>query len=176
MNRRFIFAAALTALVAVSITGLLTAQPAERERPEARQDQPQMRREAPRPGPEQAEAFQNIRQMHAMFELVERMRDVSFDPSMAAVIAVNGIKDLPAGKPEQKAETLEKVLRESHTQGVRNAIHFALKDLYLATNRPERATEHLRAIVLENDERIRAAEDREDDDGDDDDDDEDDDD
>jgi hypothetical protein len=144
-----ILAVALVAVVAVSITGWVTAQPRERDLGLGDRSPAG---EAPRPNPEQMRHFQNMRMMLAM---VERMSEVCFEPQMAVIVAVGDVKEMKGIEAEKKAEALENVLKVVEIEGVRNAIHFTLKDIYLAMDKPERAAQHLLAVIKESDRAIQ---------------------
>jgi len=115
-------------------------------------------------------AAERIEQMEQVMELVERMKDICFEPSTAGVIAIGALKDDTGLKPREVAELLEDVLEDTETLGLRNALRMSLKDLYAAQGDSKMTIKHLRAMLAENDEALMAEEDddEEDDEGDDD--------
>lgn len=90
--------------------------------------------------------------MYAWMEVVERMGDMSFNPEIAGMIAIGAIKDDVPREPQARIEDLENLLRKTRTLGLRNAIRMGLKELYLHTEQPGKALDHMRAMLAENDE------------------------
>lgn len=58
-------------------------------------------------------------------------------------------------KAAEKIAMLEGLLKDVKTQGLRNALHLALKDLYKAEGDDAKMVEHLKAMVLENDQALQ---------------------
>ena len=93
--------------------------------------------------------------MEQMMRLVERMRDVCFEPPSAAMIAIGALKDEVRRKPEDVIADLEEQLKQTQTLGLRNAIRLSLKELYKAQDQKEKVLEHMRAMLRENDKAIQ---------------------
>jgi len=96
-----------------------------------------------------------IQQMDTLLQTVMRMRHVAFDPESAGLIAVGGLKD-ERRKPTEVIEDLETLLKETKTLGLRNSIRLTLRDLYRAQKQDDKALEHLRVMLRENDAAIQA--------------------
>mgnify|MGYP001483994025 FL=1 len=79
-----------------------------------------------------------------------RMRHVAFEPESAGLIAVGGLKD-DRRKSAEIIEDLEKLLKQTKTLGLRNSIRLTLRDLYRAERQDEKALEHLRVMLREDD-------------------------
>jgi len=105
---------------------------------------------------------QVVQQMSAVLHLIERMRDASFDPEVAGIMAVSGLKDDVRRNPKHVTADLEKQLAKTKTLGLRNAIRMTLKDIYKRIGEDEKVLDHLRAMLAENDKALQE-EDREDD-------------
>ncbi|MGC9454984.1 MAG: hypothetical protein ACP5HU_08965 [Phycisphaerae bacterium] len=84
-------------------------------------------------------------------ELVGSMKQTVQDSESMGLIAVSGIRDDVPREPAEVIEDLEAMLKEVRTLSLRNAIRLALKDLYRNTGQQEKAIEHLRHLLLEND-------------------------
>lgn len=94
----------------------------------------------------------DVTRMRIRIELIERMRETSFDPAAASIMALGAIqKDVRREKPEDLIKDLEDILAQTRTLGLRNAIRMTLKDLYRAVENDEKVLEHLKAMLLEND-------------------------
>ncbi len=98
-----------------------------------------------------------IQQMDTLLQTVMRMRHVAFEPESAGLIAVGGLKD-DRRKSAEIIEDLEKLLKQTKTLGLRNSIRLTLRDLYRAERQDEKALEHLRVMLRENDDAIQAEE------------------
>ncbi len=98
-----------------------------------------------------------IQQMDTLLQTVMRMRHVAFEPESAGLIAVGGLKD-DRRKSAEIIEDLEKLLKMTKTLGLRNSIRLTLRDLYRAERQDEKALEHLRVMLRENDDAIQAEE------------------
>lgn len=105
-----------------------------------------------------------------MIDEVDRMADLCFDRRRMAMIAIGGLKDEVKREGEAVASDLEVQLKKIKTQGLRNAIHLTLKDMYKARGKNDMVLRHLRALLSENDAAIQREEDDDDDDDEDDDD------
>ena len=94
----------------------------------------------------------DVTRMRIRIDLIERMRQTSFDPAAASIMALGAIqKDVRREKPEDLINDLEGILAQTKTLGLRNAIRMTLKDLYRAVENDEKVLEHLKAMLLEND-------------------------
>jgi hypothetical protein len=96
-----------------------------------------------------------VRQMHAFIGLLSKMRDVCFEPDLAGTVAVGGMKDDVKRPKQEVIKDYEDLLTKTRTLGLRNAIRLSLKDLYLEEGNKQKALEHLRAAVTENDRELQ---------------------
>ena len=71
-----------------------------------------------------------------------------FDARSAAVTAVYALKD--DLKPEEAIKLFTARLEKTKVQGLRNAIHMALRDLYKDQGQDDKASDQLKAILDEN--------------------------
>jgi len=108
----------------------------------------------PMTGPGLPPAFM---QMSAALHVVGRMRDACFDPEIAGVIAIGGLKDDVRRGPKALAEDLEDQLLKTKSLGLRNAIRMELKEIYKRTGDEKKALKNLRAMLAENDKAIQEA-------------------
>lgn len=108
--------------------------------------------------------------LERMIDEVDRMADLCFDRRRMAMIAIGGLKDEVKREGEAVAGDLEVQLKKVKTQGLRNAIHLMLKDMYKARGKNDMVLRHLRALLSENDAAIQREEDDDEDDEEDDDD------
>lgn len=76
---------------------------------------------------------------------VSGWHEVAFDPRQALVMSVQAIVDLASrgGRLDEAEKALLDLLAETNDVGGQTAIRFALKDVYLAQNKPERAAEQM---------------------------------
>ncbi len=76
---------------------------------------------------------------------VSGWHEVAFDPRQALVMSVQAIVDLASrgGRLEEAEAVLLDLLVKTSDVGGQTAIRFALKDVYLAQNKPERAAEQM---------------------------------
>ena len=114
---------------------------------------------------------QVVQKLTMMLHLIERMRDASFDPEVAGLIAIGGLKDDVRRGPQVIVKDLETVLAKTKTLGLRNAIRGQLKELYKQLGEDEKVLANLRAMLAENDKALQEEDDDDDDDDDEDDDD-----
>lgn len=98
-----------------------------------------------------------VQQMDNLLMTVMRMRHVAFEPESAGLIAVGGLKDDRRKNAEIIAD-LEGLLAQTKTLGLRNSIRLTLRDVYRAEKQDDKAYEHLRTMLHENDAAIQAAE------------------
>jgi hypothetical protein len=104
-----------------------------------------------RPNPAEA----GTQQIQQMIEMLHVFKEISFNSESAAMMAIGGIKDENPRRPDLAIKTLEGALRKTKTVGLRTAIHLTLKDLYKAQGNEEMVLEHLRDMILENDEALQ---------------------
>ena len=102
--------------------------------------------------------------LERMVDQVDRMADLCFDKSRIAMIAIGGLKDEVKRDGDAIAADLEVQLKKVETQGLRNAIHLMLKDMYKARGKNDLVLRHLRELVRENDAAIQRQDDEEDED------------
>jgi len=92
-----------------------------------------------------------------MREFIEHLREMCSDPATAGLIAIGALKDDIPREPGQIIEDLEDRLSETRSLPLRNAIRLSLKDLCKQTGQNERALNHLREMLAENDKAVRSA-------------------
>jgi len=97
-----------------------------------------------------------LQQLGAFIAVVTRLRDVAFDPQVAGMVAVGAIKDETGMKPADAVKTLEELLAQTKSLGLRNAIRMSLKDLYKSQGELEKMRQTLLEMVAENDAAIQA--------------------
>lgn len=171
---RFRPVAVLALLVAVCLGGLALAQEREREMtPEQREreihelevrleqlrDQAREHREYPQ-GRERMEGREMMRHrqrmvhpgmMHARMEMTQRLVEMNSEPGQAGLLAIGALtREIPL-EPAQRIEILEAALEATESLPLRNALRFALKDLYLRTEQVDKAVEIMRDTLAEND-------------------------
>ena len=112
----------------------------------------------PRPGGPVAFTPEMVERMGGYIGLVGRMGDTFFNPRMAALVAIAGLRDDVRRKPDEAIKDLEETLAKTKTLGLRNAIRIMLRDLYKAQNDDAKVLEHLKAMLVENDADIQAHE------------------
>lgn len=83
---------------------------------------------------------------------VDNWHRIAFDPQRAVMMATQAIVEIhmASGQPDQAVEMLEGLLERVEEQGSRNAIRFALRDVLMERDEPERAAQHMVQIILEN--------------------------
>ncbi len=93
-----------------------------------------------------------LMRMSERFDYVANWRDVAFEPPGAVMMATQAIVELHVGADDVAgaAERLEGLLDRVDERGSRTAIRFALKDVYVELNQPERAVDHMVKVILEN--------------------------
>jgi len=87
----------------------------------------------------------------AQLRLVGSMKKACFDPAAMGMIAVAGLREGIPRKGERVIDELENALKSTKSLGLRNAIRLALRDLYKARAKDEKALDQLRAMLSEND-------------------------
>jgi hypothetical protein len=94
----------------------------------------------------------DLLRMTDRLEYVASWRDVAFDSAQAVLMATQAVVEihLAQNDPKRAAETLEELLLRIAGTGSRTAIRFALKDLYMELELPDRAVEHMLQIIVEN--------------------------
>jgi hypothetical protein len=88
--------------------------------------------------------------MGGMIQFIGHMGDALFNPQIAGMIAVGGLKDEMRAKPEDKIKFFEAQLEKTKSLGLRNAIRMVLKDLYKAQSDDAKAMDQLKAMLEEN--------------------------
>ena len=106
------------------------------------------------PGGMGNEAFPHER-MGNMIQMIGHMGEAMFNPRIAGVIAIGGLKDEVGKKPAEKIKFFEVQLETTKTLGLRNAIRLTLKDLYKATGDDDKAVGQLKTMLEENDAAIQ---------------------
>jgi hypothetical protein len=101
---------------------------------------------------EEWERHREAEEQERHFIMLERLRDVCFDPAQAAMVAIGALRDDVEREPQEIVEDLEEQLKKTKSLGVRNAIRLTLKDLYLDIDHQEkRVLKHMREMLEEND-------------------------
>jgi len=139
---------------------------ADRERHEHEEEMDRhvehMRGEMERMELEMAMQRLHLQEMQLHLELLEHMKQTTFDPESCALLAIGAVTDDLDIEPHRQIEVLRNMLERTRSLGVRNAIRTALKDLYLETEQPDECLELLVDMVVENDELIADEENEED--------------
>lgn len=91
-----------------------------------------------------------------MIKLIQRMKQVCFDPETVGVMAVGALNDEVRRKDEDIIKDLEEQLAKVKALGLRNAIRLTLKDLYKRQGKNEKVLEQLKALIAENDKALQA--------------------
>jgi hypothetical protein len=86
--------------------------------------------------------------------MVHQLAAMTFNSEVMGVMGVGALKD--ERKPAEAIKDLEEQLKDVKTQGIRNAIHLTLKDLYRQLGESDKAIEHIKALIAENDKAIQA--------------------
>jgi hypothetical protein len=86
--------------------------------------------------------------------MFHQLAATTFNSEVMGVIGVGALKD--ERKPADAIKDLEEQLKDVKTQGIRNAIHLALKDLYRQTGESDKGLEHIKALISENDKALQA--------------------
>ncbi len=94
---------------------------------------------------------QKTRETEAQINLVDKMKETYADPIAAGVVAIGAIKAELQRSGQDVPEGLETILNQTHAQGLRNALHMTLRDLYAQAGKPEKVMEHLSQMLREND-------------------------
>jgi hypothetical protein len=93
--------------------------------------------------------------MGNMIQMIGHMGDAMFNPRIAGVIAIGGLKDAAGKKPAEKIKFFEAQLEKTKTLGLRNAIRMVLKDLYQANGDDDKVADQLKTMLEENDAAIQ---------------------
>jgi hypothetical protein len=91
------------------------------------------------------------REVKVRNRMLENMAETCFDPDIMGVAAVGGLRTEAPMESKDMIREFEEVLSRTKRQGIRNAIHLTLKDLYIETGNLPKAREHLKKIIEEND-------------------------
>lgn len=180
MNGKRAVVVGLVSLVAVGLLiTVLPAQPAakSREGAKASETKPRSGRPGERDGPKHSglrrpmgppgpfrgrrmghapASIQDFERMVATIEVIERMKKTCFEPDVAALVALGGLRSDVRREPQEVIDDLEKQLTKLKTLGLRNGVRLMLKDLYKMTGKDDKILEHLRAMAAENDAAIQA--------------------
>ena len=89
------------------------------------------------------------------FQMIGHMGEAMFNPRIAGVIAIGGLKDAVGKKLPEKIKFFEAQLDKTKTLGLRNAIRLTLKDLYQANGDDDKVADLLKAMLEENDAAIQ---------------------
>jgi predicted negative regulator of RcsB-dependent stress response len=88
--------------------------------------------------------------VHTYIELVEGMSRIASDPSQSAIAALLSARDiLEQQSPQAAIEYFNKLLTEMKDPAVQRVVRMQLAELYRKAHQPERAMEHLRALILQ---------------------------
>ena len=101
-------------------------------------------------------SIQDFERMVAAIQVIERMKKTCFEPDVAAMMALGGLRSDVRREPKEVIADLEKQLAKLKTLGLRNCVRLMLKDLYKIEGNDEKILEHLRAMAAENDAAIQA--------------------
>lgn len=103
----------------------------------------QQRREAER---------RELAMMTDRLDYVDDWHRIAFDPQRAVMMATQAIVEInmASGQPNRAVEMLEGLLEGVEERGSRTAVRFALRDVYMERDEPERAAQHMVQIILEN--------------------------
>lgn len=94
---------------------------------------------------------QKARETEAQINMVDRMKDTYFDPAAAGVVAIGAIKAELQRSGKNVTDELEKLLTNTRSLGLRNALHMTLRDLYQQAGNQAKVMEHLTQMLAEND-------------------------
>ncbi len=100
---------------------------------------------------------ERIKLMGNYLGLIGKMQRVSFNPKVAGIVAVGGLKDDVKRKAQDIIKDLESQLEKTRSLGLRNSIRMALKDLYKAEGQTDKILANYRVMLAENDVAIGAA-------------------
>ena len=101
-------------------------------------------------------SVEDFERMVATIQVIERMKKTCFEPDVAAMVALGGLRSDVRREPQEVIDDLEKQLTKLKTLGLRNCVRLMLKDLYKMTGKDDKILEHLRAMAAENDAAIQA--------------------
>ena len=101
---------------------------------------------------EQMAERRELMRMTDRLEYVSNWGEVAFDPTQAVMMATQAIVEIYVGgdEPERAAEILGQLLERVDELGSRTAIRFALKDVYMVMEDPERAANQMTLVIVEN--------------------------
>ncbi len=94
---------------------------------------------------------QKTKETEAQISLVDKMKDTYADPIAAGVVAIGAIKAELQRSGQDVAEGLEALLNTTRAQGLRNALHMTLRDLYAQAGNQQKVMEQLTQMLREND-------------------------
>jgi len=98
---------------------------------------------------------EHIDQFRRMMEMVERTHHTCFNPEMAAMIAIAGLKDEVPRPIENLIGDLEETLTKTKTLGLRNSLRMILRDLYRQRGENDKVLRHLHEMLGENDKALQ---------------------
>ena len=100
----------------------------------------------------QSKEMQFLNMVRAYLDFGETYAEFCTNNEAVAVTAAMTIKDLFDKKDLSEAKpVLEKLLKETRSQAVRNALHMALKEVYEESGQHEQAVNQLVTLIGEND-------------------------
>lgn len=89
-----------------------------------------------------------VRAMMGYLALVEQYKQLTKDPTAAGVAAVVTAGDVLRSRgPQAAIDYFEKLLPKVKSLTIQNAIRLQLVDFYRASNNPDKALEHLSALI-----------------------------
>ena len=94
---------------------------------------------------------QYAERMGRLLGLVQHMNQTAFDPQVAGLVALGGLRTDVQRELDEIVKDFEGLLATTKTLGLRNSIRLTLRDLYKETGRNEKVLENLRAMLAEND-------------------------
>ena len=119
-----------------------------------------MRQEMERQQREEAE--HRMQMMGGRIQFIERWQEAVRHPSQAVMMATQAIVEIAdqAERMEAAVEQLNDLLESVERVEARNAIRFALKEIYQETNQYNKALEQMRLVIMENAPQVGTAADR----------------
>ncbi len=96
-------------------------------------------------------AQRQARTAEVQINLVDKMKDTYFDPAAAGVVAIGAIKAELQRSGKNVTNELENLLEKTRSQGLRNALHMTLRDLYQQQGNESQVMDHLTRMLTEND-------------------------
>jgi hypothetical protein len=88
-------------------------------------------------------------------QMIGHMGEAMFNPRIAGVIAVSGLKDQVGKKLPEKIKFFEAQLEKTKSLGLRNTIRMVLKEFYQTNGDDDKAVDQLKSMLEENDAAIQ---------------------